>query len=160
MSVPASTPLDLSSVRTADQFAMGVIGPAELSHMTSKMALERATNPMAKEFAEFEFTEAVAIISVLKDLGATSPQMNANSQATVEKIQVAADGAAFDQAYMTHQAENHRFLRDLATAYLANSSADTTDMGEKHGRHLATVGLSTFKEHTTMSERISSEIKA
>jgi len=50
------------------------------------------------------------------------------------------------------------FLRDLATAYLA-SAANTSDMMEMHGRHLATLALATFKEHTMITQRIAHELR-
>lgn len=158
---PTAMPMpDVSGVRTARQFATAVIGPAELSRVTSQLAVERARNPMAKEFAGFELEEAIAVTTVLKDLGTAVPPMDAKAQATLEKIKAAANGAAFDQAYISAQLGNHEFLRDLAMAYLRNSAANTTDMAEKHGRHLATLALATFKEHVAMTNRISGEIRA
>ena len=158
---PAAMPMpDVSGVRTAKAFAMGVIGPAELSRVTSEIAVERAKNVNAKEFAGFELTEAIAVTTVLKDLGTPVPPMDAKAQATLDKIEAAANGTAFDQAYITAQYENHEFLRDLATAYLKNSAPGTTDAAEKHGRHLATLALATFKEHVAITKRISSELKA
>ena len=139
---------------------MGVIGPAELSRVTSEIAVARAKNVNAKEFAGFELTEAIAVTTVLKDLGTPVPPMDAKAQATLDKIKAAANGAAFDQAYITAQHENHEFLRDLATAYLKNSAPGSTDAEEKHGRHLATLALSNFKEHVAITKRISSELKA
>ena len=131
---PASMPMpDVSGVRTHKQFEMGVIGPAQLSLVTSQMAVERASRPNAKEFAGFELTEAVAVTTVLKQLGNAVPPMDAKARATLEKIRSAPSGARFDQAYIDAQYENHMFLRDLATAYLANSSSATADMGEMHG---------------------------
>src|ERR1700753_2345510 len=50
-------------------FRMGVIGPAELSLLTSQIAAQKAGNKNAKEFAGFELTEAIAVTTVLKDLG-------------------------------------------------------------------------------------------
>lgn len=158
---PAAMPMpDVSGVRTAKQFAMGVIGPAELSLVTSQIAMERATNPMAKEFAGFEHTEAVAVTTVLKELGTAVPPMDAKAQATLAKIKAAPNGAAFDQAYIMAQHENHEFLRDIATAYLKNSAAGTIDMAEKQGQHLATLALATFKEHVAITKRISGELRA
>ena len=152
---PATMPMpDVSGVRTAKQFAMDVIGPAELSLATSQIAVERATNAMAKEFAGFELAEAIAVTTVLKDLGTTVPSMDAKAGATLERIKAARDGAAFDRAYITAQVENHEFLRDLATAYLRNSAGSTGDMAEKHGRHLATLALATFTEHVALTRRI------
>ena len=158
---PAAMPMpDVSGTRTHQQFEMGVFGPAQLSLVTSQIAVDRARKADAREFAGFELTEAGAVTTVLKQLGNTAPPMDAKAQATLEKIRSAAAGQEFDRAYIDAQYENHVFLRDLATAYLANSSSDTSDMGEVHGRHLATLALATFKEHTMITRRISSELRA
>lgn len=141
------------------EFRMGVIGPAELSLVTSQLAVDRATNANAKEFAGFELEEAKAVTSVLKDLGTPVPPMDAKSQATLEKIK-SAKGAEFDKAYITAQLENHEHLRDWAQAYLSTSSPSKTDMAEGQGRHLATLALATFKEHVAITKRISGELKA
>ena len=158
---PAATPMpDVSGVRTHQQFEMAVFGPAQLSLVTSQIAVDRAHKPDAREFAGFELTEAIAVTTVLKQLGNSVPPMDAKAQATLERIRSAASGQTFDRAYIDAQYENHVFLRDLATAYLANSPADTTDMGEMHGRHLATLALATFKEHTMITYRIAGELRA
>ena len=158
---PSTMPMsDVSGTRTHQQFQMGVIGPAQLSLVTSQIAVDRAQKPDAHEFAGFELTEAIAVTTVLKQLGTSVPPMDAKARATLEKIRSAPSGQAFDQAYIDAQYENHVFLRDLATAYLANSPADTTDMGEMQGRHLATLALATFKEHTMITQRIASELRA
>ncbi len=151
---------DTSGVRTAQQFAMGVIGPAELSLVTSRIAVDRATKPDAREFAGFELTEAVAITTVLKQLGTPVPSMSPRAHATLEQIRHASTGAQFDEAYIDAQYQNHVFLRDLATNYLRNSSEAATDMMEMHGRHLATLALATFKEHTQITQRISTELRS
>jgi hypothetical protein len=52
------------------------------------------------------------------------------------------------------------FLRDLATAYLGNSPPNPNDMAEMQGRHLATLALATFKEHTMITQRIAHELRA
>ena len=116
---------DISGVRTAKEFAAGVIGPAELSLASSKIAVERATNPMVKEFAGFELTEAIAVTTVLKELGTTVPAPDAMAKATLAKIRDAHEGATFDRDYITAQVENHKFLRALATAYLKNAPKET-----------------------------------
>ena len=158
---PASMPMpDVSGTRTHQQFEMGVIGPAQLSLVTSQIAVDRARKADAREFAGFELAEAIAVTTVLKQLGTSVPPMDAKAQATLEKIRSAPAGQAFDRAYIDAQYENHVFLRDLATAYLSNSPADTTDMGEMHGRHLATLALATFKEHTMITHRIAGELRA
>ena len=113
-SAEAAMPLQGSPTATTEkEFRQGVIGPAELSLITSQIAVNKATNKYAKEFAGFELEEAKAVTSVLKDLGTPVPAMNAKAQATLTKIKTTT-GAAFDKAYIQAQLENHEFLRDLA----------------------------------------------
>lgn len=142
------------------QFRMGVIGPAQLSLVTSQIAVDKARQANAKEFAGFELTEAISVTTVLKMLRTPMPAMDAKAQATLEKIRTAPQGAAFDRAYITAQHENHVFLRDLAESYLKNSSPNTTDPAEMHGQHLATLALATFKEHVAITARIMRELRA
>ncbi len=155
-----SMPGDKKPVTNEELFRMGVIGPAELSLVTSQLAVEKATDEDTKEFAGFELTEAIAVTTVLKELGTPVPTPDAKAKATLEKLQSAAKGAAFDKAYITAQLENHEFLRDHATDFLKNSSAKTSDKAEQQGQHLATLALATFKEHVAITKRISSELKA
>ncbi len=139
------------------EFRQGVIGPAELSLATSQIAVSKATNRNAKEFAGFELEEAIAVTTVLKDLATPVPPMDAKAQATLDKIKTTPAGLAFDKTYIQAQLENHEFLRDLAMDYLKNA-AGKTDTAESHGRHLATLSLAVFKEHVAITKRILSEL--
>ena len=143
---------------TEKQFRMGVIGPAELSLVASQIAVGKAMQANAKEFAGFELGEAKAVTSVLKDLGTPVPPMSAKAKATLAKIKAAAEGADFDKAYITAQLENHEFLRDLAMNYL-NASKGKTTPAEMHGRHLATLSHAVFVEHVAITKRILSELR-
>jgi len=134
------------------EFRQKVLGPAELSLATSQIAVNKAANKYAKEFAGFELEEAKAVTSVLKDLGTPVPAMNAKAQATLTKIKTAT-GAAFDKAYIQAQLENHEFLRDLAQNYLKNSMGKTSS-AESQTRHLATLALAVFKEHVALTKQI------
>ena len=144
--------------KNAKDFSEGVIGPAELSLATSKIAVDKATNANAKEFAGFELTEAIAVTTVLKDLGTAEPPMDAKAKATLDKITNAAAGPDFDKAYISAQLDNHKFLRDLAEAYLKNPAPAADDLPEREGRHLATLSLAVFKEHVAITTRILAEL--
>lgn len=135
------------------EFRMGIIGPATLSLITSEIAVDKATNAQAKEFANFELREAIAVTTVLKELNTPVPPMDATATATLNKIKSAAKGQAFDKAYIKAQLENHEFLRDLAEGYLKNSKGQT-GVAELQGQHLATLALSTFKEHVVHTKNI------
>ena len=155
---PATPVTHFAGVKTASDYYMGVLGPAEASLTTSLIAVERATQKNAHEFAGFELGEAITVDEVLKDLGTTAP-VDSKAMASVEKIKGAAKGESFDRAYITFQLENHEYLRDLADAYLHNT-AGATDPMEKQGRLLASVMLAVFKEHTAICKRIYAELKA
>lgn len=149
----------LADVKKAAQFYAGVLPRAEVSLATSQVAVEKAKQKNAHEFAGFELGEAITVNMVLKDIGATAPKMDDASMGMVEKIKSAAEGSAFDQAYIALQLENHEALRDLADAYLHNS-AGATDPDEMQARHLGSLMLAVFKEHVAICKRISGELMA
>ena len=149
---------NLQTAMNEKEFRTKVLGPAELSLATSQIAVDRATNKNAKEFAGFELTEAIAVTKVLKDLGTEVPPMDSKSKVTLDKIKNTAKGLEFDKAYIIAQLKNHEFLKDLAENYLKNSSDIKGNVGEMHGRNLATLALATFKEHVAITKRISEEL--
>ncbi|BCM91876.1 hypothetical protein IAD21_03753 [Abditibacteriota bacterium] len=146
-------PMAKPHAMTEAQFRKGVIGPAMLSLLTSQIAVDKATNPQALEFANFELREAIGVTTVLKSLKTPVPPMSPVAKAILEKIKSTPKGADFDKAYITAQLANHEFLRDLANSYLANSAGHTS-MAEMHGRHLATLTLGVFKEHIVHTKNI------
>ena len=151
---------NIMNPRNAKEFSMAVISRAELSLVTSKIAVDRASKADAKEFAGFELTEAIAITTVLKELGTPVPTMTPKAKATLEKIKNAQTGPEFDKAYIQAQYENHVELRDLTESYLGQPTPPKSDMTESQGRHLGTVALATFKEHVIITHRISEELQA
>lgn len=151
---------NLMNPRSAKEFSMAVISRAELSLVTSKIAVDRASKADAKEFAGFELTEAIAVTTVLKELGTPVPTMTAKAKATLEKIKNAPAGPEFDKAYIQAQYDNHVELRDLTQSYLGQPTPPKSDMAENQGRHLGTVALATFKEHVIITHRISGELQA
>ena len=154
-----SMPGDKKPVTNEELFRLGVIGPAELSYATSKLAVEKATKADVKEFAGFEMTEAIAVTKVLKELKTPVPAPDAKAKATLEKLNAAEKGAAFDEAYITAQLENHEFLRDHAADYLERTVGSKDSAAELQTQHLATLALATFKEHVAITTRISGELK-
>lgn len=146
-------PMAKPNAKTEKDFRMGLIGPAMLSLLTSQIAVDKATNAAAKEFANFELREAIGVTAVLKSLNTPVPPMDAMSRNILNQIKTAPKGAAFDKAYIKAQLANHEFLRDLATSYLANSSS-SKGMAEMHVRNLATITLGAFKEHVVHCKNI------
>lgn len=154
-----SMPGDKKPVTSEELFRLGVIGPAELSLVTSQLAVEKATKKDVKEFAGFEQTEAIAVTSVLKELGTPVPPPDAKAKAILEKLKAAEKGAEFDEAYIAAQVENHVFLRDHATDYLQRAAGTKKSPEELQAQHLATLALATFKEHVAITKRILGELK-
>ena len=155
-----SMPGDKKPVTNEELLRLAIIGPAELSLVTSQLAVEKATNKNTKEFAGFELTEAIAVTTVLKELGTPVPTPDGKAKATLEKLKSAEKGAAFDEAYITAQLENHEFLRDTAADYLERTQGSKENKAEQQTQHLATLALATFKEHVAITKRISGELKA
>ncbi|ULH18063.1 hypothetical protein MF271_24190 (plasmid) [Deinococcus sp. KNUC1210] len=71
---------------TEKDFRMGVIGPATLSLLTSQIAVQKAMQADAKEFAGFELREAIAVTTVLKELKTPMSPMDAKAKATLATI--------------------------------------------------------------------------
>lgn len=160
LNAEAETPIftDTPMAANEKEFRMKVIGPAELSLATSQIAVQKASNINAKEFAGFELGEAIAVTGVLKDLGTPVPPMDAKAKATLAKIKSTPAGPEFDKAYIKAQLENHEFLRDLAQNYI--SKGKLSGAAENQGRHLATLSLAVFKEHVAITSRILKELGA
>lgn len=155
----AIAPVNLADVKLATDFYNAVLPHAELSLATSQVASAKASQKDALEFAGFELGEAITVNMVLKDLGVTPYELDADSMAIVEKMETAEQGKAFDETYIALQIKNHEELRDLADAFLHNT-AGGTDPDLKQGRHLAALMLAVFKEHVAITKRILGELKA
>ena len=154
-----SKPGMLKAVPTEELFRLGVIGPAELSLASSKLAVGKATQANAKEFAGFELTEAIAVTTVLQQLGTPVPAPDDKAKETMKMLSDAAQGPDFDKVYITAQLENHEFLRDHTEAFLKDG-ARRGDAASKHAMHLAELALATFKEHVAICTRIKGELGA
>ncbi|MDO3641323.1 DUF4142 domain-containing protein [Mucilaginibacter sp. L3T2-6] len=139
-------------------FRNGVMPRAQLSKMASQLAVDKATQKNAREFAGFELEEATAVVKVLEAVGTTAPPMSADGKAFIEKLKNAS-GNEFDRLYMQAELSNHEFLRDLAKDYLGHS-AGRTSAAEKETTHLATIALFAFDEHVALCKRIYGEVTA
>lgn len=148
-----------TTAKTEEEFRLGVIPRAEISLATSRIAKEKATQANTKEFAGFEFEEAVSVLTVLKNLETPTPEIEAKQQETLDQIETLPAGAEFDKAYIKAQLENHEELYALADDYLNNSDAETNDPAEQQGRNLATLSRAVFKEHVLICKRISGELQ-
>jgi predicted outer membrane protein len=139
------------------QFRAAMAGPAQVSMMSSQMAVAQATNKNAKEFANFEFEETKTMMSIMKDMGTTPPAPDAKAQAMMNTLKTA-KGAAFDKAYIKAQVDTHEQLRTLTEGYLRSPMPAAQNAMEKHGRHIAALSLVAIKEHLTLTRRILTEL--
>jgi putative membrane protein len=135
----------------ATDFRNGVMPRAQLSMVASQLAVNKATQKNAKEFAGFELMEATTVIAVLKDVGTPNAPLNEDGKAFIEKLE-SASGNEFDKLYMHAELTNHEFLSDLAESYLKSTD------GDKETRHLATLALFAFNEHVALCKRIYGEV--
>ena len=156
----ASDQFDMSSVRTAPQFAAQVMPRAVLSRATCEIAVKKAHRDDAKEFAGLELMEANTVLKVLVELGTPVPPMGADAQATLAHIRDAEVGTAFDKAFIGAQYHNHVFLRDLAAAYLKNADTSSPSVDERHGQQIASLGLFAFTEHVVITNHILQALSA
>lgn len=139
----AALPALLSSTATFAQTAAAP-GDAERKHaddtkkvgslslVTSRVAVEKASDPMVKEFAKWEVAEQETIADILRSMemdgkaeGALKPpsdseveaMLDAEGKAALDKLR-AASGAAFDKAYVTAQLDGHKKLLSIQEDYL------------------------------------------
>ncbi|MBV8512038.1 MAG: DUF4142 domain-containing protein [Xanthobacteraceae bacterium] len=110
-----------------DALAMGSLALA-----SSQLALQKASHPKVKEFAQFEIAEQETVADVMKSLTSEQPTRTVNppSEAEVkqnmtppashqlDKLQSAQAGPEFDVAYVQDQADGHGVLLKIHEEYL------------------------------------------
>ena len=143
---------------SSQDFRTGVMPRAQLSMQASKLAVDKAVQKDAKEFAGWELMEAIAVINVLKDAGTPVSPMGEEGRAFLEKLK-GLEGNDFDKEYMKAELSNHEFLRDLAQNYL-DGNDEKSYGGEKETWHVANLALFAFTEHVGLSKRILGELNA
>lgn len=139
-------------------FCNSIMPRAQLSAMASKLAVDKASQKNAKEFAGFELLEAETVVKLLQDLGTEAAPVKADAMAFIAKLK-AATGNEFDRLYMEAELSNHEYLRDLATNYLA-AARSRNDPAEKETRHIAMLAEYAFIEHVGLCKRIYGEVSA
>ncbi len=103
-----------------------------LSLATSRIAVEKASDPIVKEFAKWEVAEQETIADILKSMemdgkaeGALKPpsdseveaMLDAEGKSSLEKLK-ATSGVAFDKAYISAQLDGHKKLLAIQEDYL------------------------------------------
>jgi len=145
------------TVLNGQDFLVGVMPRALLSIQASQLAVHKAIQNNAREFAGFELMEAITVVKVLRELGIAQSPPDKEGEAFIETLKTAS-GPGFDKLYMHAELSNHEFLRDLASQYLQNENNIPT--AEQEIKHIATIALFAFKEHVGMCKRIYGEVSA
>ncbi|MCZ0961027.1 DUF4142 domain-containing protein [Paracoccus benzoatiresistens] len=87
--------------------------------LTSRMAVDKATDPAVKAFAGLEVSEQEAVARAFG--AAPSDQVTTEHAAMMEQL-AAMSGAEFDRMYLQGQMTGHEQLRSLHSAYAENGS--------------------------------------
>jgi putative membrane protein len=115
-----------------------------LSKKLSTLALQRATHPNVKQFAQFEVDEQTTIAQVLSNLAnPPPPPLPAAMQAKLAQLQ-SADAKAFDVNYLQMQVEGHEKLLNVQQAFL-----DTNPTDRDHA-HIAMIARTVIQMHLAM----------
>ena len=86
------------STLNEQDFRNGIMPRAQLSLRACQLAVEKATNKNAREFAGFELEEATAVVNVLKDMGTVDLAPSAESEGFIDQLK-AASGESFDKLW-------------------------------------------------------------
>jgi predicted outer membrane protein len=156
----AAAPGDAEHKHAGDTKKVG-----SLSLATSRVAVEKASDPMVKEFAKWEVAEQETVADILKSMeidgkaeGALKPpaepeleaMLDAGDKASLDKLK-AASGKDFDQAYVTAQLDGHKMLLTIQEDYLK--------VGENR-EHLSVTKLARgqIKEHIDHLDMLKSKL--
>ncbi|MHB2167755.1 DUF4142 domain-containing protein [Alsobacter sp. R-9] len=146
----SATPATTAS--SAAEFATMAAGANLFEIETSRVAMERASNPAVRRFADRmirDHTRATQqMMAVLERSGMAAPpmQLDARHAAMLASLR-AASGPAFDDAYLTMQAQAHREALALFGDYARR--------GDDPGlRRFASRTLPALRGHARMLERL------
>ncbi|MGY2047537.1 DUF4142 domain-containing protein [Methylobacterium sp. JK268] len=147
----------------ADTLAAGA-----LSLASSRMAREKARDDDVKEFAGFEVAEQETIADILKAMrdqgtpatGQVKPpsaaevtgQIDAKGKSTLDTLQQAKAGAAFDRDYVRGQVEGHQALLRIQESYLGSGK-------DRETLAVAKLARGQIKEHLTLLADIEHDLK-
>lgn len=132
----SQTSISMEAKHAADTLAAGTIALE-----TSRVALQKATDPNVKRFAEFEAAEQETVASVVKAAARQeAPKPENDGKAMVETLAGMPAGKSFDTAYVKGQIDGHRRLLQIQEAYLSGGK-DVTH------RSIAALARGHIKEH-------------
>jgi putative membrane protein len=158
------------------QSASGQMSQADVQHLqqtlaagtvalqTSEIALQKAQNPMVKQFAQFERDEQTTIAEVLRSMqepaatasggAASTPEIPADKANMMQQLQQAKAGAEFDRMYIQGQVQGHQELLQIQERYLQSNSRNREHV------NAAKLARGHIKEHLTRLQDIQKEIRS
>jgi len=154
------------------------MGPAETTHSqqtmksgalslaTSRLAVDKAQNPLLKQFARFEVAEQETIAEIIKTMqganGSTAEGSAPNAEAKamigdegnkiLDKLKSAKAGADFDIEYVKAQIDGHQELLKIQETYIKSGKA-------REQISVAKLARGQVKEHLTLLDYIKSNAK-
>lgn len=114
-----TTPMVLAATRVLAQnaaptdggeYAMQTLMAGSFALETSRIAAEKAMDPLVKQFAELEVAEQTTIAEILTSTGVTPPALPAERQQMIADMQAMETNAEFDAAYIEGQIAGHQEL--------------------------------------------------
>jgi len=131
---------------------------------TSEIGLQKAQNPIVKQFAQFERDEQTTIAEVLRSMqepaatasggAASTPEIPADKANMMQQLQQAKAGAEFDRMYIQGQVQGHQELLQIQERYLQSNSRNREHV------NAAKLGRGHIKEHLTRLHDIQKEIRS
>ena len=157
------------------QWMMNTMATGMVALETSKIAQQKAQNAEVKQFAKFETDEQQGLSEVLRSMqepgamasgsgGATTgsagttagapaaPQMDAKHRETVQKLQQASAGAAFDKEYLQGQLQGHRELLQIQDNFIKSGSRN------REATNVAKLARGRIQEHIELIQSIEKDM--
>ncbi len=136
------------------QYKTATLMIGTLSKELSMLAVQRASHPRIKQFAQFEIDEQITVAQVLTDLDNPPPaKLDQPHAAVLTQLQGVSD-KAFDMAYIQDEITGHTELLDTQQSFL-NSRPSDMDF-----RHIAMLARTVIQMHLTMLQDLRNTLQA
>jgi putative membrane protein len=123
------------------------LSASTFSLTSSRMAAQKASNPMVRQFAMLEATEQEAVMEAMRMAGVTIPAQVPVPQAKLQMAQAleAASGQAFDREYLRGQKMGHEELLAIHQRIAQGGSSPAE-------RIIGTLSVPAIRTHLAMIE--------
>jgi putative membrane protein len=105
--------------QAARNYMQNTLEVGSISLAASRIAQEKARNPLVRHFANYETAEQEGVAEVLKSLGATPPSQESEDQTRAVRGLNRLSGLRFDAAYLHAQAQGHDRLLRIQNDFIA-----------------------------------------